>query len=183
MESINIVEVKKEDLDEFLSYLKTHLAENGDKGILFQPLSKEQVNLGENWKKKFASGFGKSFGEIGWRKLWVARNAEGRIAGHIDIRAYSQPNSEHRVLLGMGVDINFRKLRIGQGMLAFVVAYCENHPRISWLDLEVLSNNTPARKLYEKMGFQLISTVPDMFRINKVSYDYTSMVLDVEKKD
>lgn len=183
MESIKIVELEKEDLHEFLNYLNIHLAENGEAGMLFQPLSKEQVDVRENWEKKFSSGFDKSFGEIGWRKLWLARTAEGRIAGHIDIRAHNQLNSAHRVLLGMGVDINFRKLKIGQGMLAFVIAYCESHPGISWLDLEVLSNNLPAIKLYEKMGFQLLSNVKDMFRINNVSYDYTSMVLEVETKE
>ncbi|MEZ4827832.1 MAG: GNAT family N-acetyltransferase [Bacteroidia bacterium] len=102
------------------------------------------------------------------------------MVGHIDIRPNNHPNAEHRVLLGMGVDSNFRGLKIGHQLLAFVIEYCKNNPKISWLDLEVMENNIPAKRLYEKMNFETLATTKDMFRIEGISYDYTSMTLRVE---
>ncbi len=64
--------------------------------------------------------------------------------------------------------------------LEHVIEYCTHDPRITWLDLELLSNNTPAKRLYQKMRFQELSTKVDMFRIGDDSYDYTCMTLKVD---
>ena len=131
-------------------------------------------------KEKFRTGINKKFGETGWRKLWIARNNNGKIVGHIDIRSRNELNTEHRVLLGMGTDSNYRYLKVGQRLLNYVIDYCQSHTKISWIDLDVLSNNIPAIRLYEKLDFQLLSSVHDMFRIHNKSYDYKSMTLNVE---
>jgi len=178
---IVINELNSERLDDFFHYLTIHISENGQDGtILYFPLSKEQSILSNELMIKFKEGLNKDVGETGWRKVWVALSQESKIVGHIDIRLNNQLNSEHRVLLGMGIDINFRGLKIGQKMLEFIIEYCRKNPKISWIDLEVMTKNIPAKNLYEKMGFEHLSTIKDMFRINKVSYDYTSMTLNVE---
>ncbi|OYQ43499.1 hypothetical protein CHU92_03300 [Flavobacterium cyanobacteriorum] len=178
---ILICELEKVNLEEFFQYLATHIKENGQNGsMLYFPLSKEQSILSDEMKAKFLEGIHKEFGETGWRKAWVALNGEGNIVGHADIRTNNQLNSGHRVLLGMGVDINFRNLKIGQKLLNFIIDYCRNYPGICWIDLEVMTANTPAKSLYEKMKFEHVSTVKDMFRIDNISYDYTSMALNVE---
>lgn len=178
---ISINELNKDRLDDFIQYLTIHLSENGQKGItLFQPLSKEQSALSREWKGKFEDGMNKSNEEIGWRKIWVAINEENKIVGHIDIRSHNQLNTEHRVLLGMGVDSNFRNLKIGQKLLDFIISYCRNSHKISWIDLQVLTNNIPATELYKKMKFEQLSITKDMFRIDNISYDYASMTLNVE---
>ena len=175
---ISIKELNKDKLDDFFQYLNIHLSENGQKGTaLFQPLSKQQSTLSNEWKAKFEDGMNE---KAGWRKVWIAINEEEKIAGHIDIRSQNQPNAEHRVLLGMGVDSNFRNLKIGQNLLAFIIDYCRTNRQISWIDLQVLTNNIPATKLYKKMNFEELSTTKDMFRIDNISYDYTSMTLNVE---
>jgi ribosomal protein S18 acetylase RimI-like enzyme len=178
---ISIKELDKDKFDDFIQYLTIHLSENGRKGItLFQPLSKQQSALSNEWKAKFEDGMNKKNEEIGWRKIWVAINEENKIVGHIDIRSQNQLNTEHRVLLGMGVDSNFRNLKIGQKLLEFIIDYCRNNHKISWIDLQVLTNNIPATELYKKMNFEQLSITKDMFRIDNISYDYTSMTLNVE---
>jgi ribosomal protein S18 acetylase RimI-like enzyme len=178
---ISIKELNKDKLDDFIQYLTIHLSENGQNGTaLFQPLSKQQSALSKEWKTKFEDGMNKKNGEIGWRKVWVAINEESNIVGHIDIRSQNQLNIEHRVLLGMGVDSNFRNLKIGHELLKLVIDYCRNNHKISWIDLQVLTNNIPATKLYKKMNFEELSVTKDMFRIDNISYDYTSMTLNVE---
>lgn len=177
---ITVSELPEERLEEFFQYLSVHISENAQEGnIIFLPLSKAQSILTESLKEKFVEGLDKAFGEMGWRKVWVAINTDAQIIGHIDIRHHHQPLAEHRVLLGMGVDSRYRNLKIGQQLLETVIDYCHNHPKIVWLDLEMMANNHPARKLYEKMGFQLTGETTDMFRIDGISYDYTSMTLNV----
>ncbi|MEL6256143.1 MAG: GNAT family N-acetyltransferase [Bacteroidota bacterium] len=180
MPAIHIKEVGPQQLDKFLIYLDDHLKENGKEGPLFQPLSSSQLLDGSILRRKFEGSLGKKVGERGWRKLWLAMKEDGKIAGHIDIRGRMEPNAGHRVLLGMGVDKGHRRMNIGQDMLSFVIAYCQKHPDIAWLDLEVLAENLPAKKLYFKLNFQELSTVDDMFRIEGESYAYTSMTLRVD---
>jgi len=148
--------------------------------MLFQPLSNQQSMLDESWKSKLMDGLNKDYHQLGWRKIWVAITEENKIVGHIDIRSRNQQNAEHRVLLGMGVDSQFRKLKIGEQLLEFIIHFCRNNPKICWIDLEVLSHNKPALYLYEKLHFKHLSTVEDMFRIDDISYDYTTMTLNVE---
>jgi ribosomal protein S18 acetylase RimI-like enzyme len=45
----------------------------------------------------------------------------------------------------------------------------------AWIDLQVLSVNTPAIKLYERTGFQKTGEAADMFRIDGQPFAYTSM--------
>lgn len=179
---ILIKELDNERLEDFFQYLNIHISENGQNGtILYFPLSKEQSILSNELMIKFKEGLSKDIGENGWRKVWVAFNREDKIVGHIDIRSNNQLNSEHRVLLGMGVDINFRTLKIGQNLLEFTIEYCRKNSKINWIDLEVMTNNIPAKNLYEKMNFEYLNNVKDMFRIDNISYDYTSMTLNVAK--
>ncbi|WP_196893976.1 GNAT family N-acetyltransferase [Aureivirga marina] len=178
---IKINELEKEQFLAFFEYLDKHLSENGkDEKELFQPVTQEESIITEDWKEKFTSGFSKKYAEKGWRKMWIATNLENQIVGHIDIRSRMEPNTSHRVLLGMGVDSQFRKLKIGQKMLDFVIDYCKVQPEIYWLDLEVMSQNIPAISLYRKQNFEELTTTKDMFRIDGNSYDYTSMTLNVE---
>lgn len=179
MHTIDIVLLDDLHLKAFFTYLENHLAENGKNGIYFLPFTQEQTQTDQNWEEIFRSGMSKKYGAPGWRKVWVAKNEEGRIVGHIDIRAYDKLNTEHRVILGMGIDSNFRNQKIGQQLLTHVINSCKQDANIHWLDLEVLSDNAPAIRIYEKMGFKLLCSVPDMFRFSDRSFGYRSMTLNV----
>jgi len=180
MELIKVEEIEEDNFRIFLEYLNNHLSENGNNDFYFLPLTKEQSKFSQDLESKFKIGITKEIGQKGWRKLWVAKNKNNNIIGHIDIRSRKELNTEHRVLLGMGTDINFRNQKVGQQLLNFVIHYCKNQPEISWIDLDVLADNIPAIRLYKKMEFQLLSTIHDMFRIQNLSYDYKQMTLNVE---
>ena len=180
---IKIEQLKIERINDFFDYLTVHLSENGiNNAPRFQPLTKDQSQMNAEWKEKFTTGLNLEFGKPGWRKLWVATNEENQFVGHIDIRGHNVKNTGHRVLLGMGVDSNFRKLKIGQKLMAFILSYCKKDRTISWIDLQVLTNNQPAIHLYKKLNFQEQAVFTDMFRIDGDSYDYTSMTMDVSSE-
>ncbi len=182
MENVSIHEIERDELDQFFTYLRNHLNENGEESLLFQPITREQLKINSEWTEKFTTGFSTTFGKIGWRKLWVAKTNRNQIIGHIDIRSRNELNTTHRVLLGMGVDSGFRGLRIGHSLLKYAIEYCKDHERIHWIDLEVLTDNTPAIKLYIKNDFEVLTNYVDMFRIGGKSYDYTLMTLEVSRK-
>jgi len=60
-----------------------------------------------------------------------------------------------------------------------MINFCKEEKEIEWIDLQVLSSNTPAKNLYLKLGFEVVGNYRDMFRIEGQSYDYTSMTLNV----
>lgn len=181
---ITIYEQTAENLDTFWEYLQNHVSENGQNGqILFLPMGKTELQLEESWKEKFAADLKKGLVEMGWRRLWLAKNSVGQIMGHIDIRSLNQLNAQHRVMLGMGVDSQFRGKKVGQRLMEFIIDFCQQQPQIAWIDLEVIASNFPAIALYQKMGFEETGGKKDMFRIDGLSYDYVSMSLMLKNSE
>lgn len=164
------------DLEKFFKYLEAHLEENGLDGYdLFQPLTKSQSKLSDILRSKFSEGISIESGEIGWRRLWLAVDEQEEVIGHIDIRNHPEANTQHRVLLGMGIDSSCRRLGLGSRLLKEVISYCESQNHISWLDLWVIASNTAAISLYNKTKFVKTGEIEDMFRIDGCSYGYISM--------
>ncbi|MCW7551627.1 GNAT family N-acetyltransferase [Endozoicomonas gorgoniicola] len=177
---MKIIEARKTDLNSFFIYLEEHLLENGENAdFLFQPVSRNQKKLAESTKDKFTIAFSNEFGESGWRKLWVAKDESGKIRGHIDLRPHSDVNCQHRVLLGMGVDSLYRKQGIGTELIKTAINFCQENKVIDWLDLCVLSENTPARNLYLKNGFSIVGEFQDQYRIDGQSISETAMTMGV----
>ncbi len=117
-------------------------------------------------------------GAAGWRRVWVARDDDGRIAGHIDLRAQGERPATHRCLLGMGVDRDFRRHGLGLRLIGHAAQWAAQHG-LAWIDLQLLSVNLPAIALYRRAGFIQTGEVPDMFRIDGQQFAYTSMALQL----
>ncbi len=165
---MKIVEAQKQDLALFFEYLARQLVENAnDDSPLFQPIAKQHSYVSEPLRVKFQKGFDSSIGASGWRKLWLVKDSTNNICGHIDLRHYNSDYSYHRVLLGMGVDLKARKQGLGIELIKTVVKFCNENSHIDWLDLNVLSNNIPAKNLYLKSGFLIIGEMADCYRIDQ----------------
>ncbi|GLT16937.1 N-acetyltransferase [Vibrio zhanjiangensis] len=175
---MRIVEATPLDLDPFFEYIGVQLLENADDDSpLFQPLSKEHCRVSENFKAKFREGFEHSIGEHGWRKLWLIKDSHQGVVGHIDLHHYSEEYKFHRVLLGMGVDSNLRQQGLGAKLIECVIQFCNQSPSIDWLDLNVLTNNLPAKNLYLKCGFETVGEMSDCYRIEEHAVSETMMTL------
>jgi len=167
---------------EFVPYLDDHLSDNGaDGAVPFQPLSRAASHFAPERRAAFLTALQRPFGTPGWRRAWVARDAQGRIAGHIDLRAHAEPFSEHRCLLGMGVDRGQRRRGLGAALIAHAVDWVRRETAIDWIDLQVISGNAAARRLYESQGFVVTGEQVDRFRIDGRSLGFTSMALRMER--
>jgi ribosomal protein S18 acetylase RimI-like enzyme len=162
------------DLPAFFAYLDDHLSDNGDGGVLFQPLPRGARST-EALRAGFTKGLATSLGQAGWRRLWLAFDDRGAIAGHIDLRARPEPAAAHRALLGMGVDRGCRRHGLGQRLLGTAIAWAGGEAGLEWIDLEVLSANLPARGLYERAGFSVTGSFDDFYRIDGASVACTLM--------
>ncbi|WP_229815759.1 GNAT family N-acetyltransferase [Bacterioplanes sanyensis] len=171
-----INEANPEQLTKFFGYLNRQLAENIHP--LFQPLAREHCYVSDSIKKRFIKGFNYQLGQSGWRKLWLAWSENDKILGHIDLRHYSEAYKSHRLLLGMGVDSNARQQGLGMRLVQHVINFCQQQDNVDWLDLNVLSNNIPAKNLYLKAGFEIVGEVNDCYRIDGEAVAETSMTLN-----
>jgi ribosomal protein S18 acetylase RimI-like enzyme len=166
------------DLPAFFVYLDDHLRDNGRDGApLFQPLARAQSQLPPGLKASFVEGVAIPVGEPRWRRLWLALDARGSIAGHIDLRARPEPLARHRAMLGMGVHRAYRRRGLGAQLLAAAVDWARAQDGLQWIDLEVLSENHPAVALYLRAGFTMTARIEDMLQIDGVSQDLSYMSL------
>jgi ribosomal protein S18 acetylase RimI-like enzyme len=168
------------DLPAFFVYLDEHLRDNGRDGApLFQPLSRAQSQLPPGLRVSFIEGLAIPVGEAGWRRLWLALDERGSIAGHIDLRARPEPLARHRAMLGMGVHRAWRRRGLGAQLLGTARDWARSQAGLKWVDLEVLSENHPAVALYLRAGFTMTARVEDMLQIDGVSHDLSYMTFSL----
>jgi RimJ/RimL family protein N-acetyltransferase len=164
---VKIIEALPVDLPDFFSYIARQLADNGSGDVpIFQPVSKTEQSLSTEDEEKFFQGILLSFQDLAWRKLWLVKDEQDDVRGHIDLRHNGDAYCAHRVRLGMGVENGYRENGIGTQLLETVIDFCVHQPEVEWLDLCVLSDNVPAKNLYLKYGFHVIGETLDQYRID-----------------
>jgi ribosomal protein S18 acetylase RimI-like enzyme len=167
-----------EELAAFFHYLNDHLLDNGRDGApLFQPMSRTSAGFPPEKANGFSTGLQASFGQQGWRRVWVALR-EDEIMGHIDLRSRPEAGARHRCLLGMGVHRAARRCGLGTALVETAANWAHGQG-LEWVDLEVLAGNQPARALYRRCGFVQTGEIPDLFRIDCESLGYVFMSLQL----
>ena len=171
-----IRQARATELATFFAYFDEHLGENGrDGAALFMPMARGDSRFPVEKQHAFITGVATALFDPGWRRLWLAFDASGAIAGHIDLRARPEKPSAHRALLGMGVRRDLRKAGLGAALIGAALEWAAAEPALDWIDLEVLTANEPARRLYARCGFVQQGEIADMFRIDGESLGYTYM--------
>ncbi|MET0981624.1 MAG: GNAT family N-acetyltransferase [Telluria sp.] len=169
-----------EDLPALFVYLDDHLRDNGKDGApLFQPMARAESGFPIEKRAGFVVGTGAAVGEPGWRRAWFALDADGYICGHVDLRARPERLARHRCLLGMGVHRDHRRHGLGAQLLGTALGWAREQAGIDWVDLEVMSSNLAARRLYERSGFAFAGEMPDLFRIDGEQHGYVFMTQPV----
>jgi ribosomal protein S18 acetylase RimI-like enzyme len=113
-----------------------------------------------------------------WRRAWGLFDGV-HLVGHVHLAGGALPSECHRVNLGMGILRTHRRRGGGRRLVEVAVAWARSQAHIDWIDLGVFHDNTPARALYESLGFSAVGTTRDRFRVDGVSLDDTAMTLRV----
>jgi len=162
------------EFESFLRYLNDHLRDNGGEQGFFQPLP-AGAGLAPARTEAMRAGLAIAVGKPGWRRAWGARALDGDLIGHIDLRGRAEPFTSHRCLLGMGVRRDVRGRGLGSRMLEYALGWAENQPTLDWVDLDVISTNSGAVLLYQRMGFASVGRLEDLFRIDGQELDSIMM--------
>jgi RimJ/RimL family protein N-acetyltransferase len=171
----SIEPVTTAEFSSFVEYLNDHLADNGVGGQYFLPLNRDSRRVPPAIESSFQVGIDTPVGGAGWRRVWVARSSEGQIVGHVDLRCRPERFAAHRCVLGMGVHRDHRRLGLGAALLSYGEQWAADVAGLEWIDLDVLSTNEAAIRLYLRAGFIKIGEVPDMFMIDGRAHAYTTM--------
>ncbi|MCX2861005.1 GNAT family N-acetyltransferase [Paucibacter sp. PLA-PC-4] len=174
----DIVVLQADLFPAFAAYMDDHLRDNGiGNTSLFQPLAAADCRFDVDRAERFSSALCASTDGPGWRRAWVAMNNAGAVVGHVDLRDTPLPYTRHRCLLGMGVDRHHRGAGLGRQLLETATKWAIGRGWIDWIDLQVISSNAPAVRLYEKAGFVQTGSTSDLFRFDQRSVDSNSMSL------
>lgn len=158
---------------------------NRDNGVgdspLFQPQPRGAELPGPEKLEQFQRACAFPVGEAKWRRFWLAYDAVGAIAGHVDLQAWAEPHTRHRAVLGMGVHRDHRRRGLGRRLLEVVFEWAARDTVLEWIDLQALAGNRGACALYQSAGFQQVAILRDKFRIDGESVDEVQMTRPVRR--
>jgi RimJ/RimL family protein N-acetyltransferase len=150
------------DADAFARHMVDHMAESGRGGSPHFALSRAWVR--EEVRASFAARLDKDLDEPLWGRAWFLLAEDGeRVVGHIELRGGRVHAELHRATLGMGMMRAYTGKGHGRRLCEVAIAWARDKAELAWIDLGVFAGNTPARKLYQRIGFVEIGVREDAF--------------------
>jgi RimJ/RimL family protein N-acetyltransferase len=160
--AIRMVKLAGGDADAYARHIVDHMAESGRSGSPHFALSRvwsiEEVRAG------FVERLSRSLDEPLWGRAWLLFQ-DWRAVGHLELRGGRMPAEMHRATLGMGILRAHTGQGYGRRLVEASVRWARDEAGLRWIDLGVFASNTPARKLYARLGFVEIGTREDAFRL------------------
>ena len=161
--TIRLARLDGDDPDAYARHMVEHMAESGRGGSPHFALSRTWAR--EEVRASFVQRVVKGLDEPLWGRTWLLLD-RGRVAGHVELRGGRVAVEMHRATLGIGIVRPYTGRGHGGRLLETAVRWARDEARLSFIDLGVFSENAPARKLYERMGFVVIGERPDAFRLD-----------------
>ena len=91
--------------------------------------------------------------------LWLVALQDGGVVGYVG----SQSVLQEADMMNLAVDPACRKMGVGQQLVETLIARLKAE-KTYCITLEVRSSNTPAIRLYEKLGFQQVGRRPGYYQ-------------------
>lgn len=157
--------------------MAAHVAESGREGSPIFALSRSVSR--DDIRTRSLERWSRDISEALWGRAWLLWAPEPmRVVGHIELVGGRVPAELHRAVLGMGMLRAFTGKGHGRRLIDTAVAWARSEAKLHWIDLGVFATNTPARKLYARMGFVEVGFRRDAFRVDGgVSIDDVQMSL------
>jgi RimJ/RimL family protein N-acetyltransferase len=174
-----VAPAKGHDVDPWLESLGAQVRDNGRDGVWFSPRSADDAPPARTIEAVlgWVARLSRTEREPGWFRLWLAKDRDGSIVGHIDLSGGRLLAELHRSELGMGIERAHRGLGLGPALMDAALTWARDSGTIDWVELGVFSTNPRARRLYEGFGFTQIGYVPDRFRVDETVIDDVRMAL------
>jgi RimJ/RimL family protein N-acetyltransferase len=174
-------EATLDDVPAYIDHMNRHFAESGQDGdLVFHPVVEFDTYNRQEQIAKTLEEWALQPPAIGWQKVWVALNEDGQIVADCLLRSGQMPATAHRAQFAIGIERAARGKGIGRTLSMLALSWAKlQKPPLRWVDLWVFTHNTPAIKLYEKLGFRKVDTVVDQFRVFGQQIDDTHMTLEL----
>ncbi|MEK3880718.1 GNAT family N-acetyltransferase [Paenibacillus sp. FSL M7-0420] len=105
-------------------------------------------------------------------------DGEQQLAGMATLFRESRPKVQHKAnVYAVYVDPVARKHGVGRALMLELIARAKAAPGLELLTLTVTSNNAPAKRLYESLGFIRYGTEPKAMKLGSEYLDEDLMVL------
>jgi ribosomal protein S18 acetylase RimI-like enzyme len=152
------------DLDTFADHVVRHSAESGQAGSLHFALSRYpqwssvRDTAHQRWERPLSEPL--------WGRCFLLIESRSLVVGHLELRGGRIPSEMHRTVLGMGIERAYTGKGHGHALMEVSIAWARDMGGLSWIDLGVFEHNTPARRLYRRVGFVENGVREDAFRID-----------------
>ncbi|MCJ8268879.1 MAG: GNAT family N-acetyltransferase [Psychrosphaera sp.] len=104
----------------------------------------------EKWQKRLSGSKDNAYS--------LVAELDGKIVGQISMEVLNSPRRKHVANIGMAVSENAQGQGVGSKLLEAVVALAPNWLAVTRIELEVYTDNTAGKALYEKHGFVIEGT-------------------------
>ncbi|MGC8488837.1 MAG: GNAT family N-acetyltransferase [Clostridia bacterium] len=85
----------------------------------------------------------------------LAFDADGRLVGMLNAHGSSRRALRHAVAFGMSVARDCRGQGVGTALLSALLTWARGTNLVTRIELNVYEENVPARRLYERFGFEV----------------------------
>ena len=140
------IEIRRVEPGDYKAVQQVHAQPNALRGTLQLPFPSE-----ESWKERLA--------KFGPNDYGLVACVEGEIVGMLSLTATtSSPRRKHVGWLGMAVHDQWQSKGVGTALMKAAIDLADNWLDLSRLELTVYTDNEPALKLYQKLGFVIEGT-------------------------
>lgn len=115
--------------------------------------------------------------------ILAAVSASGELLGTVGLAVNAPGKSGHRSFLwGMYVSPEVRQQKVGSALIQELIKRAERVPGLEQVHLSVVTSNTPAISLYERMGFEKYGTDPKVIKLNGQYFDEHLMARELGRR-
>lgn len=104
------------------------------------------------------------------RSILIVAEHGHKIVGITNMVAFKDVKRLHRAGLGMSVHFKYRGLGLGDALLKKLIELSREIPDLELLELNVMSPNVAAYRLYQKSGFQECGRYEKAYRLETGEY-------------
>ena len=103
-------------------------------------------------------------------ELVISCYIDGRIVGTCDITFFKGSKTFHRAGIGIAIRKQYWNIGIGTAMFTELLKAAEENPKTEIVELEFVESNERGKALYEKFGFEIVSTIPRAYKLKDGTY-------------
>ena len=140
------IEIRRVEPSDYKAVQQVHAQRNALRGTLQLPFPSEEM-----WKQRLEA--------MGEDKYALVACIEGEIVamGGLDLFPKS-PRRRHAGHIGLAVHDKWQSKGVGRALMKALIDAADNWLNLSRLELTVFSDNEPALKLYQNLGFVIEGT-------------------------